>query len=203
MSKSESCGASCHASAHQARRHILWMVLIINLSMFFVEIIYSFFANSSSLFADSLDMLGDSFAYAISIFVIGRGARAMARATMIKGVSMLALGLSVAGAAFYRFFVAAEPDGSTISIIGAAAMAANVICLLLLTSFKDDDINMKSVWLCSRNDLIANSLVIAAGIGVIYTQSRWPDLIAGMIITYVVLRSSIQVIRSARNYHGE
>ncbi len=189
------CSDHCQASAAAQHKSILWIVLTINFTMFVVEMTYGLIANSSALLADSLDMLGDSLAYGISLFVISKGLIANARAALFKGLMMAVLGFYVAFITIYNMFGNNLPVGETISIIGGIALVANLVCLFLLLAVRDDNINMKSVWLCSRNDVVANVLVIIAGF---YTQSAWPDSLVGIIIAAVVLHSAFYIIKSSR-----
>lgn len=200
---SDSCssgcdGDSCAPTAKNARqRRVLQIVLAVNATMFAVEASAGWLANSSALLADSLDMLGDSIAYGFSLYVIGRGARWTAISALLKGLLMAAFGLFVLGSVIYKLLWPVLPHAETISLIGALALAANLFCLLLLWRHRSDDINMHSVWLCSRNDIIANTGVIAAGFGVALSHSGWPDIAIGLLIASLFLRSATQVLLRA------
>lgn len=194
---------SCAPTARDTRqRRVLWVVLVINLAMFVVEASAGWLAHSSALLADSLDMLGDTIAYSFSLYVIGRSARWTALSALLKGLIMAAFGLFVLGEVIYKLFWPVLPQAHTISVIGTLALLANLSCLLLLWRHRSDDINMHSVWLCSRNDIIANIGVIAAGFGVALTHSGWPDIAIGLVIATLFLHSAIQVIgRAKRQLH--
>lgn len=182
--------------ADRQRRILIW-VLIINAVMFVVEASAGWMANSSALLADSLDMLGDAIAYSFSLYVIARGPRWTAISALLKGSIMALFGLFVLGEVISKLIWPVVPVAETIGIIGVMALLANLVCLLLLTRHRSDDINMHSVWLCSRNDIIANTGVLLAAAGVALTQQGWPDIVIGMIIATLFLRSSFQVFGRA------
>ena len=175
----------------------LKIVLGINAVMFFVELTAGLLAGSVSLIADSLDMLGDALVYGFSIYVVARGARMKAKAALLKGGIMAAFGLFVLGQAMYKLIIPHVPSFETIGVIGLLALAANSLCLLLLWRHRADDINMSSVWLCSRNDIIANISVLCAGIGVWLTSSGWPDILVGLGLAALFLRSAVFVLGGA------
>jgi Co/Zn/Cd efflux system component len=175
----------------------LKIVLGINAVMFFVELTAGLLAGSVSLIADSLDMLGDALVYGFSIYVVARGAKMKAKAALLKGGIMAAFGLFVFGQAIYKIIVPHLPVYETIGVIGLLALAANSLCLLLLWRHRTDDINMSSVWLCSRNDIIANVSVLFAAIGVWLTHSGWPDILVGLALAVLFLRSALFVMRGA------
>jgi len=173
---------------------VLWAVLIINAAMFFVEGIAGIFAQSTSLLADALDMLGDTLVYGFSLFVLARSARWQAGAALLKGIFMLAFGLGVLGEAIYKMFVSVMPGVEIMGAIGLLALVANLVCFFLLYKYRDDNLNMASTWLCSRNDLFANiGVLIAAGSGYILL-SKWPDIIVGIMIVLLFLHSAFHVI---------
>jgi Co/Zn/Cd efflux system component len=172
-------------------------VLAINAVMFVVEASAGWIAQSSALLADSLDMLGDTLVYGFSLYVISRGPRWIATSALLKGLIMAAFGLFVLGEVIHKLIWPVVPVAQTIGIIGALALLANLTSLLLLTRHRSDDINMQSVWLCSRNDIIANAGVLAAGAGVALTQHGWPDIAIGLVIATMFLRSAVEVIGGA------
>ena len=175
----------------------LKIVLGINAVMFVVELTAGLFANSVSLVADSLDMLGDALVYGFSIYVVARGARMKAIAALFKGGIMATFGFFVLGQVIYKIIVPHAPVFEAIGVIGLLALAANSLCFFLLWRHRADDINMSSVWLCSRNDIIANvSVLIAAG-GVWFTHSGWPDILVGLALAALFLRSALFVLRGA------
>ena len=172
-------------------------MLGINAAMFIVEITAGLISGSVSLVADSLDMLGDALVYGFSIYVVARGERLKAIAALFKGGIMAMLGLFVLGQAIYKMRCPHGPAFETIGIIGLLALAANTLCFLLLWRHRSDDINMSSVWLCTRNDVIANVSVLFAATGVWYTHSGWPDVLVGLALAVLFLRSALFVLREA------
>lgn len=176
----------------QAR--VLWVVLGINLVMFVVEFGAGLRVASLSLTGDSLDMLGDALVYGTSLYVIHRSTKAQAGAALLKGVTMFGFAIAVFARAIYQFMAGAAPTAELMGIVGLVALAANLICLLLLTRHREDNLNMSSVWLCSRNDIIANtSVLVAAGL-VLLTHSPIPDLLVGLLLTVVFARSAGTVL---------
>lgn len=189
---------SCTLDAMRASHgRVLKIVLAINAAMFAVETLAGLAAHSTSLLADAADMLGDALVYGFSLYVLTRDAVWQARAALLKGLFMLAFGLGVAAEAIYKTLHPILPHGETIGLIGLLALAANTWCFLLLYRHRADNLNMSSVWLCSRNDLFANGGVILAGIAVIYSQSRWPDIAVGGIIAALFLKSAVSVLRQS------
>jgi cation diffusion facilitator family transporter len=195
---SGSCSHLDEELAQGSKRKILWLVLGINLIMFFVEGISGWLAQSNALMADALDMLGDSAIYGFSLFVIQLDPIWRTRAGILKASIMSIFALGILGSAVYRVYNHAAPDASTMGIIGGLALAANLICAYLLLRFKNDDINMRSAWLCSRNDVLANIGVLAAAGGVAWTGSHWPDLAVGVIIAGLILQSSFGIFKDAQ-----
>lgn len=189
---------ACELEALRARQGTtLKAVLAINAVMFFVEAGAGILAGSVALLADSLDMLGDSLVYAFSLYVIAKGARWQAVSALLKGAIMAAFGLFVLGEVFYRYLYPSTPVPEAIGVVGALALAANSVCLWLLWRHRADDINMHSVWLCSRNDIIANVSVLFAAAGVWLTASGWPDILVGLAIALLFFRSAFMVIYRA------
>jgi HflK protein len=182
-------------SADYKRR--LWIVIAINAAMFVVEIAAGALAGSRALQADALDFLGDAATYAISLAVIGASVRVRARAAFVKGVSLTLMGLWVFGATAYHVLVLGVPRAEIMGAIGFLALAANVASVVILLRYKDGDANVRSVWLCSRNDAIGNVAVMLAGLGVWATATRWPDLIVAAIMAGLFLWSSAQILRQA------
>lgn len=200
----------CHADEvdltkeqNAALKNVFWIVLIINLVMFFTEVTAAFLADSSALLADSLDMLADVFVYGLSLYALTRGHQARVKASLIKGALMAVLGVFVIGEALFKIVHPVQPLGETISLIGGLAFVANAACLFLLTRYKNTDLNTKSAWICSRNDVFANISVIIAGILVGYYNSMWPDIIIGLGIAFVVLQSSFGIIKEGMKHRGE
>ncbi len=189
---------ACEIDALRGRQSAtLKIVLAINAVMFVVELTAGLIGHSISLVADSLDMLGDALVYGFSLYVVARGAAMKARAALFKGIIMAGFGLFVLGQAIYRIAVPQLPLFEAIGAIGLLALAANSMCLYLLWRHRADDINMSSVWLCSRNDIIANVSVLFAAAGVWLTQSGWPDIAVGLALAALFLRSALHVLRAA------
>lgn len=190
---------ACEIAALRARQSsVLKRVLGINAVMFIVELAAGLLSGAVSLVGDSLDMLGDALIYGFSIYVVARGARLKAIAALLKGGIMAAFGLLVLGQAIYKILFPHVPVFEAIGAIGALALAANSLCLFLLWRHRADDINMRSVWLCSRNDIIANVSVLFAAAGVWFTHSGWPDILVGLTLAALFLRSALFVLREAR-----
>lgn len=189
------------AGGIEALRHrqsrTLKIVLGINAMMFGVEFAAGLLAGSVSLVADSLDMLGDALVYALGLYVVARGARMKAVSALFKGGIMAAFGLFVLAQAAYRIIVPQVPAFEAIGAMGMLALAANGLCLVLLWRYRVDDINMHSVWLCSRNDIVANVSVLFAAMGVWLTDSGWPGILVGLALAVLFLRSAVVVLRGA------
>jgi cation diffusion facilitator family transporter len=178
---------------------VLWVVLGINAVMFVFELVSGILAGSVALLADSLDMLGDTIVYGFSLAVLTRSARWKASAALLKGVIMALFGLGVLAQTGYKLLFGGAPDAQLMGVAGAVVLAANATCLYLLTRHRNDDLNMRSTWLCSRNDIIANTGVLLAAGSVYLTTSKWPDVIISFIITIVFLKSAWYVIHGAVN----
>jgi Co/Zn/Cd efflux system component len=176
----------------------LRLVLVVNAAMFGVEFVSGLLAGSVALLADSLDMLGDALAYGFSLYVVARGPVWKAWAAVAKAAVMGLFGAVVFGQLVYKLLYPQLPTFETMSAVGALALAANGICFALLWRHRADDINMRSVWLCSQNDLIANVSVLLAAWAVWMTLSPWPDITVGALICAVFLRSALLVAREAR-----
>lgn len=183
---------------NKSQAKVLWIVLAINAVMFVVEFGGGIYSRSLALSGDSLDMLGDAIAYGSSIYVINKGRRAKALSASFKGFIMVASAFAVLGQAIYKLLSPTTPEVPVMSALTLLALVANITCLALLTRFKNTDLNMSSVWLCSRNDLIANTSVLAAAGLVAITKSHWPDLIVGLGITALFLKSGLSVLGGAR-----
>ncbi len=189
---------ACEIEALRGRQSSTLKILLgINAVMFAVELTAGLMSGSLSLLADSLDMLGDALVYGFSIYVVARGARMKARAALFKGIIMALFGLFVLGQAIYRMLFPHVPVFEVIGVIGLLALAANATCFALLWRHRSDDINMSSVWLCSRNDLIANVSVLFAAAGVWLTGSGWPDILVGLALAALFARSALSVLREA------
>lgn len=176
----------------------LRLVLVVNVAMFVVELVSGLLAGSVALLADSLDMLGDALVYGFSLYVVARGPVWKARAAVAKAAVMSLFGAFVLGQLVYKLAYPQLPTFETMGAIGALALAANGVCFVLLWRHRAEDINMRSVWLCSRNDLIANASVLFAAGAVWMTLSPWPDIAVGALICALFLRSAFLVAREAR-----
>ena len=178
-------------------RRVLWAALAVNAAMFVVEIVASWYAGSTALLADAIDFLADTAAYGITLFVVAASTRWKASAALAKGVGMALFGLWVLGETVRRALDPAVPDAAVMGGVGVLALAANVIVAAILFARRGDDLNMRSVWLCSRNDAIANLAVLAAAAGVYATATAWPDLIAGALIVGLELTAAWSIMRQA------
>lgn len=192
------CGndAKFDGVSEQYRRR-LWIVIAINATMFLVEMSAGRLAQSQALQADALDFLGDALTYGLSLAVIGSSIAVRTNAALFKGISLLAVGAWVFGSTVYRVLYGGVPAAEIMGWVGFLALAANCASVLLLVSYKDGDANVRSVWLCSRNDAIGNIAVMFAALGVWGTASGWPDLIVAGIMASLFLSSAIQIIRQA------
>jgi Co/Zn/Cd efflux system component len=202
----ESCAASeCGCSGNPKfdgmnprYKAVLWTVIAINAVMFAVELTAGRLSGSQALQADALDFLGDTLTYGISLAVIGASLTTRATAALFKGISLSAMGLWVFGSTAYQFLVLGLPRAEIMGGIGLLALAANLASVLLLLRYKDGDANVRSVWLCSRNDAIGNVAVMLAAAAVWGTGAAWPDLVVAAIMAGLFLFSSLQIIRQSR-----
>lgn len=191
------CEVGLEVQAHQ--RRTLRLVLWINAAMFVVEAAAGLVAGSTALLADSVDMLGDAIVYGFSLYAVARVPVWQARAALLKGGIMALFGLGVVAQVCLRLVRGGVPSADVMGGIGILVLAANTLCLVLLWRRRDDDINMRSVWLCSRNDVVANAGVLAAAGAVGLTGSAWPDLIVGLAIASLFGWSALDVVRRARD----
>lgn len=182
-------------SADYKRR--LWAVIAINAGMFAVEMVAGHAARSQALQADALDFFGDAVTYGISLAVIGASLRVRSTAALAKGISLLLMGLWVFGSTAYRVFTIGVPTAEVMGLIGFLALLANLASVGLLLRYKDGDANVRSVWLCSRNDAIGNIAVMIAALGVWGTATGWPDLIVAGVMAGLFLTSATQIIRQS------
>lgn len=200
--ESQGCGCSGNPvfdGVDPRYRAVLWTVIAINGIMFVVEMIAGHMAASQALQADALDFLGDTLTYGLSLAVIGMAPLIRARAALLKGISLSLMGLWVLGSTIWRVFVVGVPEAEIMGVIGILALIANVASVLLLMRYKDGDANVRSVWLCSRNDAIGNIAVVAAAAGVWGTGTGWPDLMVAALMATLFLSSSVQIIRQSRD----
>lgn len=193
----DSCCESKSSELAQLRgqqRRVLYTVLAINAVMFLGEFTAGWIIGSTALLADSLDMFGDASVYALTLYVLHRSVQVRAGAALFKGVLMLLFGLLVIFEAVRKMLEGDVPDAQWMGLVAMIALAANGLCFALLYRHRSDDLNMKSTWLCSRNDLIANTSVILAAVLVGVTGSLWPDVIIGLAIALLFLHSARQVL---------
>ncbi|MBB4305374.1 Co/Zn/Cd efflux system component [Rhodobium orientis] len=195
-----SCCSHSHASfdgmsADYKRR--LWIVIALNAGMFFVEMTAGQVARSQALQADALDFLGDALTYGLSLAVIGASVTWRTNAALAKGVSLSLMGLFVLGMTVYRVVVIGVPEAEVMGVVGVMALAANLASVLLLMRYKDGDANVRSVWLCSRNDAIGNVAVMMAAGAVWATGTGWPDLVVAAAMAALFLSSSWQIVTQA------
>jgi Co/Zn/Cd efflux system component len=195
---SANCCDDCRPeNASPAFKRVLWIVLVVNAAMFAVEIGAGIAAGSASLQADALDFLGDAANYAISLLVVGMALRYRAGAALAKGVTMGLFGLWVLGVTAWHAWHGTLPLASTMGVVGAAALIANGVSFTLLWAHRSGDANMRSAWICTRNDVLGNLAVLAAALGVFGTGTGWPDLAVATIMAALALQGSWVVVRHA------
>lgn len=182
----------------ERQRGTLQAVLCINAVMFVVVAAAALYAGSTALLADSLDNLGDALTYALSFFAASSGAAAKARVALVKGGLIFAAALFVAASIVYKLFEPGYPVFQIMGVFSIAALAANSLCLFLLWRHRHEDVNMSSVWECSRNDIAANIAVFLAAGAVWLTGSGWPDIVVAAGLLFILLRSALRVVSSAR-----
>lgn len=202
---SETCHAHGHgccpppaATQSPGYRRVLWMALWINVAMFGVELLGGLRAGSVSLLADAVDFFGDAVNYGVSLLVLGMALQWRARAALLKGLTMGAFGLFVLGRALWVAWGGAAPEPYTMGAVGTLALFANVGVAWMLYAWREGDANMRSVWLCSRNDAIGNLAVVAAAFGVLGTGSAWPDLVVAAVMAVLALTAARSVVQQAR-----
>jgi Co/Zn/Cd efflux system component len=178
------------------KRRLLW-VTAINIAMFVVEMAAGEAAGSQALKADALDFFADGVTYALSLWAIGRPQRVRTGAAVLKGMSLLGMGLWIAGTTLYQFFVQGVPTAEVMGAVGFLALGANLLSVFLLMAYKDGDANIRSVWLCSRNDAIGNVAVMVAAVAVVWLGSGAPDLIVAGVMAALFLSSSYQILRQS------
>jgi cation diffusion facilitator family transporter len=195
--------ACCEQKAEEIKtlrgehRKVLTVVLVINAVLFVVEAGAGLLAHSTALLADSLDMLGDSLVYGFSLYVLSRSAEWRATVAVLKGIVMAAFGVGVLAEAVYKMTTTVVPVAETMGIIALLVLLGNGLCFLLLFRHRSDDLNMRSTWLCSRNDIIANLSVLLAAAGVRIFDAGWPDILVGVAIAGLFLRSALTVLQES------
>jgi Co/Zn/Cd efflux system component len=189
------CAIADEVPARQ--RRVLQVVLAINAAMFVVELVAGLLAHSTALLADSVDMLGDAIVYGFSLYVIGRGSVWQARGALLKGGIMAAFGVGVLAEVAHKLAHGVVPAAPVMSGVGVLALTANAAALAFLWRHRGDDVNLRSAWLCSRNDVVANAGVLVAAAGVALTGSAWPDIVVGGLIALLFTASAVDVLRAA------
>ncbi len=184
-------------------RRILWFALVVNAVMFVVEIAAGISAGSSSLQANALDFFGDATNYAISLWVVGMAVAWQTRAAFLKGASLVVFGFWIIGTTAWHFYVGTVPEVSTMGVIGFIALVANLVVAVTLYKFRNGDANMRSVWLCTRNDAVGNIAVLFAAVGVFGTATGYPDYIVAAILAYLSISAGWQTLRQALGEHRD
>ena len=200
---SSSCGHHDQCAQDQGAtspryRRVLWVALFINLAMFAIEIGAGVTSGSVSLLADAIDFFGDAANYGVTLVVLSMGALWRTRAAILKAASMIAFGVFVLARAAWVFKQGSTPEALTMGTIGTLALLANVAVAVMLYAWRDGDANMRSVWLCSRNDAMGNIAVMLAALGVFGTGSAWPDLMVAAVMGGLALTSGWQVLRQSQ-----
>lgn len=188
---------TCATSNDRALRRVLWVVMGLNAALFVAEFSVGLLAHSSALMADSLDALGDAGIYLLTLVVMAGSIRRRAGASLLKGALQGAFGLFVIVEVVRRAIAGETPDAGLMAVMSLVALAVNVTAFVLLTRFRNKDLNLRSVWLCSRNDLANNLGVLGAAGLVAWTGTRWPDLVVGLLIATLFLQTSFTVLRAA------
>lgn len=183
-------------------KRVLWVVIAVNGAMFLIEMAAGALAGSQALQADALDFFGDTLTYGISLAVIGRSLAVRSTAALAKGASLMLMGLWVLGTTAYQLMVLGLPRAEVMGVVGVLAFSANVASVLLLARYKDGDANVRSVWLCSRNDAIGNIAVMLAAFAVWATASPWPDLIVAATMAGLFLTSAVSILRQSLAERG-
>jgi Co/Zn/Cd efflux system component len=179
------------------QRRVLHVVLRINAAMFLAESAAGLLAHSAALLADSVDMLGDAIVYGFSLYVVARGSMWQARAALLKGVVMAAFGAGVLVRVALKIVYGLAPTVEVMGVVGFLAFVANLFCLVVLRERRGDDINMRSAWICSRNDVVGNAAVLVAAGAVALTGSPWPDIVVGLAVAALFSSSAVRVLREA------
>lgn len=192
------CDDNCSLDALRERqRGTLRIVLVINAVMFLVIVVAALYGNSTALLADSLDNLGDALTYGLSLYAVSRGAAAKARVALFKGGLIFLAAFAVAAQIVYKLFVPSTPLFEVMGAFSLLGLAANSVCLFLLWRHRHEDVNMSSVWECSRNDIASNLSVFVAAGAVWLTGSGWPDIVVALGLVWLLMRSAMRVVKSA------
>ncbi|MBL4743066.1 MAG: cation transporter [Cycloclasticus sp.] len=198
MAGCDSCSSDNIEKAAKQQRRVLIIVLLINATMFFVEFSAGLISHSTALMADSLDMLADALVYALGLFALGRAAYWKNRAALTSGIFQMILGLGILIQPIYLLSTNNVPDAFNMGVFGLLALVANTVSFFLLMAYKDGDINMRATWVCTRNDMINNVGVLIAAVLVYWLSSPLPDIIIGLVIAAIIIRSAWGVIGEAR-----
>ena len=191
------CGCEVEIKNREQSR-VLILLLVINGVMFVAEIIAGIIGDSTALIADSLDMLADASVYAIGLYAVGRSLLVKARAAHLSGIFQVVLGLGVLFDIVRRTIVGSEPESLMMMTVGLVALIANTLCLVLIYKHRQGEVHMRASWIFSKNDVIANLGVIGGGVLVFYTGSSYPDLIIGLIISAIVVRGGVHIMKEAK-----
>jgi len=192
------CDNNCSIDALRERqRGTLQIVLVINAVMFLVIVVAALYGNSTALLADSLDNLGDALTYGLSLYAVSRGTAAKAKVALFKGGLIFLAAFAVSAQIVYKLFVPSMPLFEIMGAFSLVGLAANSICLFLLWRHRHEDVNMSSVWECSRNDIATNLSVFVAAGAVWLTGSGWPDIVVALGLVWLLMRSAIRVVSSA------
>jgi len=193
-------GCGCEVEIKdQSQRQVLYWLLGINATMFVIEMGIGLLADSTALIADSLDMLADAVVYGVALYAIGKSLLHKANAARISGFFQMALGVLIIIDIVRRSIYGSEPVSGLMMAMGAVALVANVICLVIIRKQRNEEVHMRASWIFSANDVIANLGVISAGVLVFWLDSRWPDLVIGVIVSCVVLRGAKMILEDAGN----
>jgi Co/Zn/Cd efflux system component len=192
------CSPSQSGSGEGRQSRALVWVLVINLVMFLVSAVVALRAGSSSLLSGSIDNLGDAVTYAISLYVVSRGLHAKAKVSLFKGYLILFAAVAVSAQVVYKLVNPQVPVFEWMGAMSLLGLAGNFACLLILWRYRDEDINMASVWECSRNDVLENISVLVAAAGVWWTRSQWPDTVIALILVTILYRSAFRILRRSR-----
>ena len=191
------CGCEIDIKSKEESR-VLIILLLINAVMFITEFAFGWLSESTGLIADSLDMLADALVYGVSLYAVGKSLYVKANSAMLSGCLQITLGIGVLLDISRRAIIGSEPESGFMIAVSLVALIANVICLVLLAKHRDGEVHMRATWIFTKNDVIANLGVITAGILVAYFSTAIPDLVIGCIISAVVIRGGVQIIREAK-----
>lgn len=193
-------GCGCEVEIKdKSETRVLVFLLLINGLMFFVEFGVGWWAESTALIADAMDMLADAMVYGVGLYAVGKAASAKIQAASLSGWLQIGLGLLVLADIVRRFVYGSEPISTLMMVMGLVALIANIICLILISKHRDGEIHMRASWIFSKNDVIANVGVILAGAFVAATASRIPDLVIGIVVAVIVIRGGILILKDARH----